>query len=129
GHDREQLDPAGDAGEETQRGIGLQHLVLGRAEMPDLPDVVHHADAVYPRLLGTPGYLTQPRAQLGRPAVPGEIRYVQAHLHLRTPHRWPGRPVPSSISGGCANPGATIQIGTVAWAQIGTVAWAQIGTV
>src|SRR5438876_3357207 len=104
GHDREQLDAAGDGGQETQRGIGLQHLVLGRPERPDLPDVVHHTDAVYSRLPGTPGYLTQPRAQRGRPTVPGEIRDVQAYLHLRTPHRQRERSSGSSISGGYASP-------------------------
>src|SRR4029077_4879315 len=101
GHDREQLDPAGDAGEKPSRGMGPKHVVLGRPKMPDLPDVVHHADAVAPRLLGEPGYLTQPRAQLGRPAVPGAIRYGPTPPPLATPHPWPGRPVPSSTSGGC----------------------------
>src|SRR5262245_52583731 len=82
--------------------------------MPDLPDVVHHADAVYPRVLGPPGHLTQPRAQHGRPAVPGEIRDVQAHLHLRTPRRRPEGPVPQQYFRRVRQPPeATIQITTV----------------
>ena len=80
-HDREQLDPAGLGGQPAQRGISLEHLVLRRPEVPDLPHMIHHADPVDAGLLRLRGHLTQPHPQRSRTAVPSEIRDMQAHLH------------------------------------------------
>jgi glutaryl-CoA dehydrogenase len=83
-HDREQLDPGGPRGQPAQRGVGLEHLVFWRPDVPDLPHMVHHANPVHATLLGRRGHLTQPPRQSRRTAVPREIRDMQADLHPST---------------------------------------------
>ena len=51
--------------------------MLGRADMADLPDVVHDANPVDAGFLGALGDLAEPEAELGRAAIPCEVRDVQ----------------------------------------------------
>jgi hypothetical protein len=87
GDQGEQLGPSGVRGEEAEGRVRLQHVVLGWADDPDLPEVVHHADPVEARLVGRRGHVgehgTDPRGAVG----PGEVRDVQAKFHVRNPTR------------------------------------------
>jgi hypothetical protein len=68
-------------GEVAQRRVRLQHLVFRRPEHPDLPDVVHHADAREAGVLGGGG---DPGEVLGEPFRArgiGEVRNVQTDVH------------------------------------------------
>ena len=80
----QQLDPLGLGGQEAERGVGLEHLVLGRADVADLPDVVHDADPVDAAVVGALGDVTELGAELGGPAFPGEVRDVQTQFHIST---------------------------------------------
>jgi hypothetical protein len=51
--------------------------VLGRADVADLPDVVHDADPVDAGFLGALCDLAEPDAKLGRATIPREVRDVQ----------------------------------------------------
>jgi hypothetical protein len=66
-------------GQEAQRGVRLQHLVLGGAE--DLPQVVHDADPVEAGLVGRGGHVGEHRPQPRRAVGPGEIGDVQTQFH------------------------------------------------
>ena len=77
GHHGEQLDALGLGREPAERGVRLEHLVLGRADVADLPDVVHDADPVDAGFLGALGDLAELDAKLGRAAIPREVRDVQ----------------------------------------------------
>jgi len=48
-------------GQEAQRRVGLEHVQVGWAERADLPDVIHHADAVEPGFIG--GAATSARSE------------------------------------------------------------------
>ena len=61
----------------AQGRVGLEHLVLGRADVADLPDVVHDADPVNARFLGALSDLTELEPELGRATIPREVRDVQ----------------------------------------------------
>ena len=47
-----EADPLGGAGQEPERRVRLEHLVLGRAEHGQLVEVVHHHAGVPPRPIG-----------------------------------------------------------------------------
>ena len=85
GHPRDQLDARRARGEVPERRVRLEHLVLGRAEVPDLPDVVHHADPVETDVLRGGRDALEIARELGRPARPGEVTDVQAELHALLP--------------------------------------------
>ncbi len=84
-HEDVQPHPLRQAGEVSERRVGLEHLVLGRADPADLPEVIHHRQASDARLLGALPNLSQRRAELRRAAVPGEIRDVQPQLQRTAP--------------------------------------------
>ena len=85
GDPREQLDLLGARGEVAERGVGLEHLVLGRAEHLDLEQVVHHAHALEPGLLGRDDDARQVVGEAGAPRRVGEVCDVQADLHGLSP--------------------------------------------
>ena len=85
GHPGQQLHLRGARGQVAQRGVGLQHVVLGRADHLDLPDVVHHADPGEALLLGLGGDPGQVVGQPGCAGRKGEVRDVQTDLHSVLP--------------------------------------------
>jgi len=84
GDHRQQLDPVGLGGQPAERGVGLEHLVLGRPDVADLPDVVHDADPVDAGAFGCLGDVSELEAELRGPAFPGEVRNVQTQFHIST---------------------------------------------
>ena len=76
-HEHVQANPLRHAGQESERRVGLEHLVLGRADPADLPEVIHHRQAGDAGLFGALCDLAQRLAELRRAALPGEIRNVQ----------------------------------------------------
>jgi hypothetical protein len=65
-------------GDEAEGGVGLQHLVLGRPDVADLPHVIHDAQPIEAGLVRRrhdPGEVV---AEGRRSARPGEIRNVQS---------------------------------------------------
>ena len=81
GHPGEQLDPRRAGGQVAESGVGLEHLVLGRPDDADLPDMVHDAQLGEARLLRRDRDRGQVSAEPLRAAGPGEIRQVQAKFH------------------------------------------------
>ncbi len=69
------------AGEEPESRVGLEHLVFGGTDVTDLPNVVHHREAVEPGLLGGLGHLCQLGPEPGGPGRPGEVGKVQSKFH------------------------------------------------
>ena len=81
----EQLDPLGLGRQPAERGVGLEHLVLRRADVADLPDVVHDADPVEAAVFRAPGDVGELEAELRGAAFPGEVRDVQTQFHTFNP--------------------------------------------
>ena len=81
GHEGDQLCPGRAAGQVSQRGVRLEHVVLRRAHHVDLEEVIHHADELEPGIVGGPGDGRQVRAEPGR-ARPGEVRDLQSDFHV-----------------------------------------------
>jgi hypothetical protein len=64
-----QVDGAGAGGQTAEQRVGLQHLLLGRAEHGQLEEVVHDEDRVEARLLGGLGGVDEDVEQLGGGSV------------------------------------------------------------
>ena len=83
GDHRAQIDPPGRRGREAERGVGLEHLVLGRPDHLDLEEVVHDPEAREPGVLGV---ARDPRERgtetVGR-AGPGEVGDLKSKAHER----------------------------------------------
>jgi len=73
GDQSEQLGPARVARDEPERGVGLEHVVLGRPDHPDLEEVVHHRYPVEPGVVGQADQSGQIRSQALRTAAVGKI--------------------------------------------------------
>jgi hypothetical protein len=73
GDEGAQLDRAGLAGRERQRGVALEHVELGRPDHADLEEVVHHPEADQPRVLGVAGDPPEGGSDGGRRIRPGEV--------------------------------------------------------
>jgi hypothetical protein len=58
--------------------------VFGRADDPDLKEVIHDADEVEAGLFGGPGHRGQVAAEAGRAAGPGVVGDLQSDLHVST---------------------------------------------
>ena len=77
GHQCPELRPLGDARDEAQGGVALEHRLLRSPDDLDLEEVVHHPDAGEAGLIGGPRDPRQARSDgAGRP-LPGEARYLQ----------------------------------------------------
>ena len=73
------------AGQVAERGVGLEHLALGRPDPADLEEVVHHRDELEAALVGGAGHGGQVRAEPRRAVRRGEVGDLQANLHGLTP--------------------------------------------
>jgi hypothetical protein len=78
---RAEPDFRGDAGQEGERRVTLQHLVLRRADVLDLEEVVHHPQRVEPRVVGGLRHCGELRAEMGGSGRPTEVADCQANLH------------------------------------------------
>ena|GEM_PF-4124241 len=67
--------------DKTQGGLPLEHRRLGRAEGPDLEEVIHHPDRVETGVIGGARNSRQRRTDLGRATGPGELVDLEAELH------------------------------------------------
>jgi von Willebrand factor type A domain len=84
GDHRQQRRPRRAGRQVSQRGVPLEHLLLGRPDHRDLEEVVHHRDVLEPRLVRGPRHRGQLPAKRLRPARRGEIRNLQPNLHVIT---------------------------------------------
>jgi hypothetical protein len=71
-------------GYEAQRGVSLQHLVLGGTDRSDLEEMVHQHDVLEASVVCGAGHGGQRRAELFRVAGPGEIRNLKSEFHAIT---------------------------------------------
>jgi hypothetical protein len=69
-------------GEKAECRVGLEHLVLRRADVRDLPEVVHDADSGEAGVLGIMGDADQRWCQCRRSAGPSEVGDMQAEFHM-----------------------------------------------
>ena len=76
GDEGHQLGPLGVRGQEPERRVRLEHLVLWRADTPDLKEVVHHADRIESGVVCRAGDRGQRRPQLRWAARPREVGYL-----------------------------------------------------
>jgi hypothetical protein len=82
GDQRAEGDPLGAGSEGTEERVGLEHLVLGRAQQRQLIEVVHHHDGVEPAPLAGAGKLLHTREQaLGRHVGIREVGDLVAESH------------------------------------------------
>jgi hypothetical protein len=81
GDQQPELDVAGLAGEEAQRGVALEHRLRWSAELLHLEVVVHHRQRRDAALVGGPGDLGERAAECRRTAWPGQVSAMQGQLH------------------------------------------------
>ena len=80
GHEEPQPQPLGAAGDETERGVALQHGSLGRRPV-HLEEVVHEREGAHADGLGALGEGSHARSDTGGTAGPVEPRDVEIELH------------------------------------------------
>ena len=91
----EQLRARGAGGQVAERGVPLEHLLLGRPHDRDLEEVVHHRDVLEPGVVGGPRHRRQLRPEPFRPPRRAEVRNLQADFHSqRPPVVYPLTPAP-----------------------------------
>jgi hypothetical protein len=83
--DGQQLGPLRVRGQEAQRRVRIEHLVLGRPDAFDLEEVVHHSDPVEARLVGRPGDGRESWTELFGSARPRKVRYLKSEFHCSNP--------------------------------------------
>jgi hypothetical protein len=84
-HQGDQLGAGRACRQVPERGVGLQHLALGRPDRADLEEVVHHRDEVESRVVRGAGDSGQVRPEPGWSARRGEVRDLQSNLHELPP--------------------------------------------
>ena len=72
GHEQPQSQPLGATGDEAERGVALEHRVLGGRHPVHLEEVVHERHRADADGLGAPGEVGDTRPDSGRPARPVE---------------------------------------------------------
>ena len=72
-------------GGEGERGVALEHVLLGGAEPGDLEEVVHHPEAVEAGVLGALGDVAEGRAERSGP--PGQVKYGTCSPAASSPPR------------------------------------------
>ena len=86
-----QLDPLGDGGRVRQRRVALEHVQLGRADHPDLEEVVHDPQRGQPALVGVPGHRPPGGTRRGGGVRPREPVDLESEQHRTiVPRRVPG---------------------------------------
>jgi hypothetical protein len=73
----EELNPGGVGGDKAQRRVGLEHLLLHFANVSDLPQVIHDANAIEAGLIAGAGYRRKVVAKAGWPPRKREVGDVQ----------------------------------------------------
>ncbi len=81
GDQQPEVDPLGLAGEEAERGVALEHRVLGGGHPLHLEPVVHQGEQGDAGLVSHPGGLGEGRPQGLGPARQGEVGVVDPELH------------------------------------------------
>src|SRR3954468_20199134 len=81
GHERAETDLLRDRRQICERGVALQHVVPGRAEHRDLPEVIHDPDAREAGPLRGGCDRRQAIPDLGAAAGPRVHRYLKSELH------------------------------------------------
>ena len=77
-----QGDPFRDAGRERERGVALQHLVLGRADHADLEEVVHHPETGEADLVSVARDPGKRRPDAPWSVGPGEVADLNTEFHV-----------------------------------------------
>ena len=98
-----ELDALGRGGQRAERGVGLEHRLVGRPDAGQLVEVVHHQHGVETGGLGLAGLRDHRREQLGDRAAVAEVRdlVADANTHAHTLGRRAGRPRPRRIRPVC----------------------------
>ena len=81
GDQGEELGPRRAGGQVAERGVGLEHLALGRPDPADLEEVVHHGDELEAALVGGAGHRGQVGAEPRRAVRRGEVRDLESDFH------------------------------------------------
>ncbi len=92
----------GGGGQGAQRGVGLEHRLVGRAESGQLVEVVHHEDGVEACRLGLLRLRDDGGEELGDAGAVGEVRDLEAEFdgrRLRTTLSGGGNPVSLRANG------------------------------
>ena len=86
-------------GQEAQRGVRLQHFVLGRPDRADLEEVVHDHDVREAGVVRGAGHGGQGGAELFGTSRPGEIGNLKSDLHTITSGSSLSHPEAAPLSG------------------------------
>ena len=81
GHQGAQAQRAGAAGDEAERGVALEHRVLGRRHRLHLEEVVHDRERAHAEPFGALGEVGDAVADAGGTAGPVESRDVEIEMH------------------------------------------------
>ena len=92
GHEQAQPQPLGAARDEAERGVALEHRILGRRHPVHLEVVVHERHGADAHGLGALGEVGDAGPDAGRTAGPVESHDVEIKLH--TVVLYPGRTSP-----------------------------------
>src|SRR5207253_3566898 len=84
-HQRAEPCPPGMRRQKTERGVRLEHGLLGLADRADLEQMVHQPDGSEAGVIGRASHRSQRLGCLERAAGPAESRELQAQLHRITP--------------------------------------------
>jgi hypothetical protein len=76
-----ELHPIGDASQEVEGAIALEHRFLNFADCPDLEEVIHHPEAREAGLVGGPPDLRELRSDRIGSVGPSEARNLQSYAH------------------------------------------------
>ena len=87
GHQRAQLYSFGRGGQRAQRGVGLQHRLVGSAQHRQLVEVVHHEDRVETGRFGLLGLGDDGGEELLHPGAVGEIGNLQTESNSHVFYR------------------------------------------
>jgi len=82
GHQGAERDGLRDARGIRERRVALEHLVLRRADIRDLEEVVHDPQARHAGLVGVAGDPGEGGADAGGSTRPGEVRDTQSDFHV-----------------------------------------------
>ena len=79
--DGEQFGAFAVSGQESERRVCLEHVVLCWPDTADLEEVIHHRQVAEAGCVGRPGDCCELRPERGRAVRPGEVRNLQTEFH------------------------------------------------